>query len=431
MRDAGLHRPLRVLVFAPGTCWPPYTGAKLRTYHLVRALAASADVTFLSFRDAGEKVVEPPADLCQRIVTVSRDKGYTASKVIRGAIGPAPLGVLNYSTARMTERLRRLLSEADFDIVQLESSHLASYIPLIRLARSRPRVVCDWHNVESELMARYADHAPGIAHRLYGRRTAYLWRREERRLLNAADAHIAVTDRDREQLLAASESAARIFVVENGVDVAHYSSSTLVAAGPAAPPVRSRIVFVGTMDYHANIDAVVPFARHIWPQLRRRHPDIQFTIIGRNPVPEVRQLASLPGVEVTGTVEEVSPYYRQALAAVVPLRVGGGSRLKILEALAAGVPVVSTPLGAEGLEVTDGQNIRIAHSPGEMFSQLGELISDPRLRWRLAREGHALVRRRYDWSSVSASHLRALSTVMSATSELRKARRLRAVAAEA
>lgn len=431
MRDAPRERSLRVLVFAPGTCWPPYTGAKLRTYHLVRTLAASAEVTFLSFRDPVEKGVRPPEDLCQRIVTVPRERAYTPAKVVRGAIGPAPLGVLNYTTRQMTGALRRLLAEIDFDLVQLESSHLSSYIPVIRLARSRPRVICDWHNVESELMARYADHAPGMARTLYARRTAHLWRREEQRLLNSADAHIAVTERDREQLLAASESDPRVFVVENGVDVAHFSNSTLAAASLAAAPLRNRIVFVGTMDYHANIDAVVPFARYVWPQLRRRQPDVRFTIIGRNPAPEVRELASLPGVEVTGTVEDVSQYYREAVAAVVPLRIGAGSRLKILEAMAAGVPVVSTPVGAEGLEVTDGRNIRIARGPNEMFSQLNELIVDPRLRWRLAREGHALVRRRYDWSSVSASHLRALTAVLAATSETRPVHDLWAVAAEA
>jgi glycosyltransferase involved in cell wall biosynthesis len=388
-------------------------------------------VTFLSFRDEGGMAAQPPTDLCHRIVTVPREKDYTVSKLLRGALGPTPLGVLNYATPRMTHRLRQLLSEGDYDIVQLESSHLSSYIPAIRLARSRPRIVCDWHNVESELMSRYADHGPDAARRLYARRTAQLWRREEKRLLEKADAHLAVSERDREQLLCAAEPGARVFVVENGVDVPHFSGSSFATAGNAHAPRSSRVVFVGTMDYHANVDAVVPFARYVWPQLLRRHPDVRFTIIGRNPTTEVQQLGLLPGVEVTGTVEDVRPYYQDAVAAVVPLRIGGGSRLKILEAMAAGVPVVSTPLGAEGLEVADGQNIRIARGPSEMFSQLSELIANPRLRWRLAREGHALVRRRYDWSSAAAAHLRALNTIIGPPRQRRTSYALRAVAAEA
>jgi len=157
------------------------------------------------------------------------------------------------------------------------------------------------------------------------------------------------------------------------------------------------------MDYHANIDGAVSFAHDVWPGLRGRHSELIFTIVGRDPAPEVRALATHPGIEVTGTVDDVRPSYRDALAAVVPLKTGGGSRLKILEAMAAGVPVVSTTLGAEGLDVHDGKDILMADTNEQMAEKIVSLIESEELRQRLRAAGRALVSERYDWSRLGAS----------------------------
>ncbi|HEU4597991.1 MAG TPA: glycosyltransferase, partial [Pyrinomonadaceae bacterium] len=230
------------------------------------------------------------------------------------------------------------------------------------------------------------------------------------------------SERDRAQLRAA-EPGARVFVVENGVDTAFYSDEQLARAHRAwleggraagAKPAgsgevarspdarRERVLFVGSMDYHANVEAVLYFGKEIWPRVREREPRLVFTVVGRTPPPEIRRLAELPGVEVTGTVEDVRPYYAEALAAVIPLRVGGGSRLKILEAMAAGVPVVSTTLGAEGIEVRDGENIILADDAEATRDALSSLNEDEGLHQRLASGGRALVFAQYDWSSLGA-----------------------------
>jgi glycosyltransferase involved in cell wall biosynthesis len=154
------------------------------------------------------------------------------------------------------------------------------------------------------------------------------------------------------------------------------------------------------MDYHANVDAVVEFAHSVWPRMQAQMPDLIFTIVGRNPPPEVRQLAALTAIEVTGTVKDVRPYYREALAALVPLRVGGGSRLKILEAMAAGVPVVSTRRGAEGIEVKEGENILFAETGDEFCRRLAQ-ISESETQWRrLSASGRVLAREKYDWAKL-------------------------------
>lgn len=397
---------MRVLHFAPRVCWPLDTGAKLRNYHLARVLSEKAAVTLLAFTDAEQSLVKLE-NFYEQVIAVPRDRGYTLSKTIRGALGPTPLPVLNYTTGSMKRTLEHLLSEQKFDIVQVESIHLMTYLPIIRAAKHRPLVICDWHNIESELMSRYSEREPNILKRAYAGKTARLMSEFERRALREFDAHIAVSQRDAEQLHNLN-SAARVFVIENGVDTAYYAddrNSAVSSAGRDAPKSQ-RIVFVGSMDYHANVDGAVNFAREVWPGVQARHSELIFTIVGRDPAPEVRALATNPGVEVTGTIDDVRPFYREALAAVVPLKVGGGSRLKILEAMAAGVPVISTTLGAEGLNVHDDANILIADANEQLAEGIVVLIESKELRQRLSAAGRALVFEHYDWSRLGVNMFR-------------------------
>lgn len=396
----------------------------LRNYHLAREVASAAKVTYLSFSDdAGAPApahgaggssggVESPSAWCEGVVEVPRGRGYTPLKLLRGALGRTPVTVLNYTTEEMSRELGRVLDAQDFDVVQVESIHLSAYLPVLRAARRRPVVILDWHNVESEVMARYAARAGSVPRRAYARRTAGQLARLERRALSDFDAHLTVSERDRAQLLALdSESSA--YVVENGVDTAHFADAEVerahaawtAGAGAARAGVDGarRLLFVGSMDYHANVDAVVSFAREAWPLLRERVPGLTFSIVGRAPGPEVRALAALPGVEVTGTVEDVRPYYRGALAALIPLRVGGGSRLKILEAMAAGVPVVSTRLGAEGIEARDGVEIVLAETAVDFCEAVARLAEDGGRGVGIAAAAREFVRSRYDWSSVGAA----------------------------
>jgi glycosyltransferase involved in cell wall biosynthesis len=242
-------------------------------------------------------------------------------------------------------------------------------------------------------MQRYSERTINFAKRTYSWRTAQQLASLERRALQEFDAHIVVSKRDREKLLALNPNVP-VYVIENGVDTAYSSDrgDTQVSG--------HRLLFVGSMDYHANIDAAIDFVRNIWPGLHARKPQLVMTIVGKDPVPEVRALASKPGVEVTGTVDDVRPLYREAVAAVIPLKVGAGSRLKILEAMAAGTPVISTTLGAEGLEVRDKENIAIADSDEQLTETILRIADDKAERARLIAGGRALVEAQYDWSRI-------------------------------
>lgn len=416
---------MRVLHFAPRVCWPLDTGAKLRNYHLARVLAVRAGVTLLAF-DHGET---RPAELenpYEQVLTVERSPGYTLAKILRGAMGRTPLPLLNYTTGPMKRTLAQTLRAEHFDVVQVESIHLMGYLRTMRAAPGpcRPLIVCDWHNVESELMQRYSEREPSLPRRIYAQKTARQLRALEQRAMRDFDAHVVVSERDRERLLQL-DPASSISVIENGVDSAHYSDEAIEAAhaawanerdraGSNGNQAQNRIVFVGSMDYHANIDGVVEFAREVWPALHERHAELVFTIVGRDPADEVRALASLPGIEVTGTVDDVRPYYRKAVAAIVPLRVGGGSRLKILEAMAAGVPVVSTTLGAEGLEVSHERNILVADTDGQFREAVATVVESETVGGRLREGGRALVSSRYDWLRAGESLLKIYEELLAA-----------------
>jgi len=387
---------MRILYFSPRECWPRDTGAKLRDYYLANQLAARCPVTYLGLRDPAAASSEPPPAESGFAAyhSVARESAYTVAKLVRGLIGPTPLTVLNYSSPRVSRILAEILRAGSFDAVQMEGVHLSAYLPVIRSAASRPAILSDWHNIESEILHRYSQVSPSSLRRAYAWRTANLLERAETRFLAACDVHTVTSERERVRLQARNPSA-KIHVIPNGVDVQYFGAQELDSGSP-----RINLVFAGSMDYSANVDAVVWFVNHIWPELRRQHPALSFAIVGRDPTPEVRALAG-DRVSVTGTVADVRPYYSGALAAVVPLRIGSGTRLKILEAMAAGIPVISTRLGAEGLDLEDGTHLLLADSASEMIAAIGRLAASPELWLRLSRSGREVVSRLYDWRALT------------------------------
>ena len=333
----------------------------------------------------------------ERSLCVPEEKRYTLWNVIRGFAGTTPISILNYTSKRITSELKALLGDNDVDIVQIEGIHLANYVPTIRACAPRARIVCDWHNIESDVMSQYSTYASNLGRRLYARRTASLLKCAERRLVAACDAHVVVSNEDAARLLNIV-SGARVHVVENGVDIEKYSEITTPPQTASGTLRRLKIVFVGSLDYHANIQAAVGFVHDTWPLIHRKFPQLQFFLVGSNPASSVRELQKISGVKVTGTVDDIRPYYKDALAAVVPLRVGGGSRLKILEAMAAGVPVISTQVGAEGLGVEDRKNILIADASDEMVEAVDFLHRSQEEWQNLALAGHEFVKQGYDWA---------------------------------
>jgi len=394
---------LRILYFSSRECWPLNTGARLRDFHLASQLARRGEVVYLGLRNPKDPPpVDPPADSgFAGFQLVEKNASFSLPNLVRGFVGPVPVTLLNNKSNRARAALVQLLRIHKFDSVQMEGVHLLPYVDLIRKESPETAVVADWHNIESEIMWRYSEAANPLK-KVYARRTARLIEAMETLLLRRADAHTMASHREKATLNQRVPGAI-IHVIGNGVDVAAHTSAQIEAAwtktGEPEPAVGN-VLFVGSMDYHANIDAAVQFGREVWPLIRNQMPGSQFLIVGRNPSEAVQALAGEPGIRVTGTVEDVRAFYYNALAVVVPLRIGSGTRLKILEAMAAGVPVISTALGAEGIDVKDGKDILIAESPDDFVAAITRLAASPDLAQLLSDGGRALVASHYDWPAL-------------------------------
>ncbi len=382
---------MRILYLTPRESWPLTSGAKLRDYYFLKHLSKRADITLVGFSQQGQTGGAASDALSQfsHPTFLPRGPGHRATDVIAGIVTSTPLPILSYSSKQMSRLVSDLCANNAFDIVHLEGIHMAGYISDCRVDGSRPAVFCNWHNIESELMERYADNVP-LMRRMYAQMTSRKLQRYEDFLLRDIDGHVVCSERE-EEILVKRQPAARVATVPNGVDLETYLSA------PTNCGSGRRLVFVGSMNYHANIDGIVWFVREEWPAIRKANEGLLLSVVGANPSPEVRELSKEPGVEITGTVPDVRPYYRDALAAIVPLRVGGGTRLKILEAMAAGVPVVSTAVGREGLGAELYEHLLPADRSEDWLMALNRL-SDLEYRSALVDRARDFVRTRYDWS---------------------------------
>jgi glycosyltransferase involved in cell wall biosynthesis len=392
---------MKSLYFAAHQFWPANSGARLRNYQLARQLAIRSSVTFLEMRHAGQETrFRWDNSGVASVLTVEKGRTYTPSKIFRGLAGPTPVTVLNCWSRRSASRLSDVLKFHHFDSVQIGGTQLIAYLDVVQESPRCPAIIIDWHNIESELMWRYAETTGNWVKKIAAKRTAILIERAEDRLLETYGTHTVTSERERQKLLARRPDT-NIRVIPNGVDTSFFTATRIAEAcrQTGKENWKRTILFVGSMDYRANIDAVTWFSHTAWPEIARAHPSLHFTIVGRDPASDVRALAS-DRIHVTGTVDDVRPFYASAIAAIAPIRLGSGTRLKILEAMAASVPVVSTRLGAEGIEVEDDVHLLLADTGPEIAAAVHRVVSSVETRSRLSHAARELVRKTYDWSAI-------------------------------
>lgn len=382
---------MRTLFVSPRQCWPALSGAKLREYHFARALGQAGPLTYLYFGDPQQPLTTQELPFCEQVVGVPKPAAYGKVQLAKGILTRWPLPVLNYTSEAMFQMVHKLTEASQYDLVHLDSIHMIRYSG----ALSKQPIVYNWHNIESEALERYSNTVLSPARRWYAKQTARKLALLENDILDTAFGHVVCSERERQQLHR-NHPHARIEVVENGVDVEYFSGAADLPS-PAAASGKEHLIFVGSMDYYPNIEAAISFTRNIWPSLRQTLPNLQLLIVGAKPAAEVLALNGQNGITVTGTVADVRPYYGGALAAIVPLRTGGGTRLKILEAMAAGIPVISTPIGAEGLAVTPDRDILFAESDDAAMWTRHVQTAAGSLRSQLSAAALDLVRTRYDW----------------------------------
>ena len=308
------------------------------------------------------------------------------AQLARGPFADMPLAMRRYRSVALLREVEKLMRRERFDAIVCDFLAAAANIPELGGA------VLFQHNVESAIWKRHTEHAPTRWHGAYARGQYERMLRYEAAVCRSAGKIIAVSAADA-RTMRSLYGVVRVSPVPTGVDVDYFTPPRVMT------PTRD-LVFIGAMDWRPNIDGLNWFVRHVLPLIRAERPDCSLTVAGRNPTTEVRRLAS-PHIAVTGSVDDVRPYLWQSGVSIVPLRIGGGTRLKIYEAMAARIPVVSTAVGAEGLDISDGENIRIADSP-EQFSQAClELLDDSAARRRMLANAWEMVAACYSWEVVS------------------------------
>jgi polysaccharide biosynthesis protein PslH len=397
---------VRILWLNAGLLLPLDKGGKLRTWHLMRHLARRHSITYVCFADPNEKKEhrEGMVEVCNSLVTVPRSdpaKGSTAfyMDAVRHVVNALPYAVGKYQSDEYAGRVQYLLQHGRFDVM------VADFLPPVaNLPKSIPvPAVLFTHNVEAEIWRRHAENASNPLSRILLKQQWHRMLRFEREALTRFDLVLGVSDTDRETFARLYPGALRrsVHVVQTGVDTAYFT--------PMPGQERPRhLVFTGSMDWLPNEDGVLYFVRDILPRLRAIEPDITLSIVGRTPTPAVQRLAAENGIAVTGRVDDVRPHVAAAEVYIVPLRIGGGTRLKIFEAMSMAKAVVSTTVGAEGLPVTPGRDIVLADDPAAFADAVVQLIRDREKRQSIERAARDLVVQKYDWAAVSRDFEEAL-----------------------
>jgi sugar transferase (PEP-CTERM/EpsH1 system associated) len=401
----------RILLLTPQTPLPPAAltgfvqGTTIRNFNLLAGLARSHQVDLASFvaPETGDPREQHAvlAPYCGEVALIPAPTRAQSQRLRDTVLNPLPDIALRLESAEMHARVRSLLASRHYDVIQVEGIEMAQYAGnLSDRPLGGPRVVFDDHNAEYLLQQRtFATDARQPARWLPAGYSLVQWQklvRYERRVCRAADRIAAVSEADREALLRIAPELA-VSVVPNGVDLEFYRPGTV---GPAADLGDRAVVFTGKMDYRPNVDAVLWFAETVWPLVRDRAPGARFYVVGQQPHPRLAAMTGDPSIVVTGRVPDVRPYIAGAAAYVAPLRIGGGTRLKILEAMGMASPIVSTRLGCDGFAFTDGEQVRYADAPAAFAAAVLALMEDRRAAGELGMRARRYVEEHYSWDAI-------------------------------
>jgi glycosyltransferase involved in cell wall biosynthesis len=394
---------MKILFVAPYLPSPPRFGGQRRMDGLMRGLAGDHEVSILSFNSTDQwtqESLDATRLFCRKGTALSdldprtmREKRRLQMRSLASLHSFEHLQVKR--RADFQKKIDEHLASEAYDIVQVEFANMASY----RYSRrgNKPLLVLDEHNIEYDLQRRTAGSADGLSRRVY---SSLNWRklgREEKAAWRRFDGVVLTSERDA-QLLSSVSPATRLAVVPNGVNVEQFQPST-------GTPEPDRLLFFGANNYFPNHDALLYFIDEILPKVVERRPNVKLSIVGPGVQPAVLARESRH-VEIAGFVDDLMPHLDRASVVVVPLRIGGGTRLKIVEAMAKSKAIVSTRIGAEGIDLTHERDVLLADSPTDFAQQIVRALSEPELAQRLGQQARALAESRYAWTAVVSQLVR-------------------------
>jgi polysaccharide biosynthesis protein PslH len=386
---------MNILFLSTKSPYPLISGHSLRTYHTLRDAARRHDVIFVTFIQHPEHELKPEhiahlQSFCTAVHTfrIPDDQSRTRLALALGCnlLSELPFVASKYDAPDMRAKIREIIANEKIDLVHVDMLPLSVYMDEFA---TLPKILVN-HNVESVRLLRWAESETNVLKRVYLRLQWHRLYRFEKEMINRFDRCIAVSDLDRD-VLGDMGITTPIAVVPNGTNTAFFKPM-------GRPPVENSVLWLGHMDVHTNRDAVLYFWREICPLIRQRKPDANIIFVGTAPPREiVEAAASDKGVRVTGFVEDIRTYVDEARVVVVPIRIGSGTRLKILDAMAMGKAIISTSVGCEGLAVESGRNILIADTPESFAERVISVLEDKNLREALERNARECALT-YDWN---------------------------------
>ena len=392
---------MRILWLKTELLHPVDKGGKIRTYQMLRAINAKHPITYLTLDDgaAAPDARERALEYASAVETVPFSVAPRGSlrffaELAGNLLSPLAYSLARYEVAAFRERVRAHLVAGDTDLVVCDFLTPWVNMPSDVSAFGVP-VVLFQHNVEAEIWRRHAEVASNPVSRWYFGLQHARMAHYERAACRAADHVVAVSEHDA-RIFRERYGVTSVSDVPTGVDIQYFDPA------PFAARVPGRLVFTGSMDWMPNADGITWFTEQVWPRVRAAKPDATFTVVGRNPPAAVQALATPgSGIEVTGSVPDVRPYLGAGSAFVVPLRIGGGTRLKIYEAMAMECPIVSTTVGAEGLPVKHEEHLRLADEAADFAAQCVELLDRTELAHAMAQRAARYVRDNFGWDAVA------------------------------
>jgi polysaccharide biosynthesis protein PslH len=394
---------MRILWLSHFVPYPPKGGCFQRSYNLITRVGAAHELHLLAMLP--KRGTHPASETAQarevlsascasvQIVDVSAATSMAglAKRAAAGLLTLSPLTVTIFQSNEVRRLLRAAVAERRFDVIHLDTISLAQYLPDVG---ATPAVMTH-HGAESFMIRRRIGHEGNPLRRAVFFAEWLALERYERRMCPRVGSNVTMSALDRDLLARVAPDAA-FSVVPNGVDIAYFT--------PAPRPPGRRVIFAGRLDQYSNRDAILHFMETAWLRLRASHPDVHIDIIGSNPPPSLVELAGRDDhVHVHGFVPDVRPYFRDASVAICPIRDGGGTRIKVLDALAQGMPLVTTSIGAEGIDVVPDRDVLMADTPEQFAGAIGRIFDEPALAARLGVNGRALVERLYSWDALAAS----------------------------
>jgi sugar transferase (PEP-CTERM/EpsH1 system associated) len=398
---------MRILFITDYLPYPLISGDRIRNYNLIRHIARQHQVSLVGFLQTPDEAggVSHMQEFCHRVEVVDLRRRRKLARVpglLRYVLAGIPFDFEFLHSEVLADRIRHLAASLDFDIVQIEQTRMALYLEALPTDTNSKHILV-FHNIAARQYDRISHIALTPTKRMRAWLHGRMLRRWEPRYAERFDRCITVSEVDRRLLLSANPHL-QVDVVPNGVDTQIYQPLLLEGVQPA-------LLLIGNMSYAPCADGALWFCSQILPLIRRELSEVKVWVVGISPPPEVVRLSG-DGVHVTGRVEDVVPYYRRSTVSVVPLRAGGGTRLKILEAMALGRPVVSTSIGCEGLDVVDGQHLLIADHPKQFAEKTVRLLTDRALYQRIVAEARQLAVARYDWGVIAEQLLDVYSRVL-------------------